>query len=289
MKTETINRLIGDLDDEALSCEFEAKASRPRKAFRFAAAAAALIVAAGAAFGIVNAASSNNGAKLPAQYAFMADTSVPKDAVLPPVQVGGGSSDARYLKNYDLAQMYEAADAVCMVTIRNWLSETKVGTYFEAEVERVYKGELPETIVIFQMGNSEYHMEDSPLYTYGDKLLVGLIPWKHSIYPGAYDIVGTDIAMLYAAASDEGGVYLIDHRGVMSMETEQNIKDHPFTNYASDEKLVNELLDYINSYDNAIYSELQGYYRTSDPSDTRYFHVYSLEQIESFFSEIGNN
>jgi hypothetical protein len=210
-------------------------------------------------------------------------------AVLPPAQTDGNTGEASYLRSYDIAQLYSGSPAVCLITIRSWLGENGAGTYFEAEVDRVYKGELPDTIVIFQMGNSNYQMEDSPLFTYGDKLLVGLTAWEHSDYDNAYDIVGSDIAMLYAAVSKAGETYLFDHRGVLSYNTERDVKEHTFANYADDNALVDELLDYMDAYDPAICSELRRYYHSSAAGGTMPLHIYSLDEMEAFFTEIGQN
>ena len=289
-----------DLDDRFVAETMQKKA-RPR-GVRFIAAATAALILVGAGFAAYKAlvpdlgkadentrqeadTSVNGGAK----YAFLADTSVPADAVLPPVQEGGDVADAMYLRSYDIAELYSASKAVCLVSIRNWLGENEAGTYFEADVERVYKGDLPDTIVLFQQGNSNYQMEGSPLYTYGDKLLVGLTPWTHSTYANAYDIVGTDIAMMYAAVSQDGEAYLFDHRGLLSYNTERDVKEHTFANYADDNALVDELLDFMDAYDPAICSELRRYYHSSAAGGTMPLHIYSLDEMEAFFTEIGQN
>ena len=288
MNKYQIASVIGEVDDELIT-ESGKNTVKRRSLLRWMAAAAALLIAVGAALTTAKALQKAEVPEVTAQYAFMSDTKVPKDAVLPPSQSHGDISEARYLRSYDISQMYDAAEAVCIVTIRDWIGEDRVHTYFEAKVERTYKGELPETVLISQTGNSEYQMDGSPLFTYGDKLLVGLIPRRNSTYPGAYEIVGTDIAMLYAAMAEDGEVYLLDHQGMLSYETERNM-DRAFTDHSSDEALVNELLKYIGKYDKAICDEIQCHY-TFDPDAEEFklpYSIYSLDEIEAFMAEKGN-
>lgn len=280
MNNEKLYALSGQIDDRFVE-ETMGPAPRRTQYLRYLAAAAAVLSVLGAAFWIARAG-------LDQKVEVNDPETTPKAtqaAVLPPAQTEGNTGEASYLRSYDIAQLYSGSPAVCLITIHSWLGENGAGTYFEAEVDRVYKGELPDTIVIFQMGNSNYQMEDSPLFTYGDKLLVGLTAWEHSDYDNAYDIVGSEIAMLYAAVSKAGETYLFDHRGVLSYNTERNLKERSFTNYASDAELVGELLDSIGAYDAAICVELRMYYNSSKSGDPRPLHIYSLEEIEAFFAE----
>ncbi|MBR3383527.1 MAG: hypothetical protein IKG85_10910, partial [Clostridia bacterium] len=74
--------------DPALIERSEKRKDPARTVRRIAAAAAALLLVFGAAFGVAKAAGAKEQAKLPEKFAFMADTEVPKDAVLPPSHDG---------------------------------------------------------------------------------------------------------------------------------------------------------------------------------------------------------
>ncbi len=286
MKTETINRLIGDLDDEALSCEFEAKASRPRKAFRFAAAAAALLIVAGAAFGIAQAkALANNGEKLPAQYAFMADTSVPKDAVLPPARTGQLKSSAEYAGSYTIPSAYSEAEAVCLARVGNWLGENEYDSFFEAEPLVTYKGELPSSFILWELGNSKSTL-GTPVFTYGDVLLLFLIREDCEEYSGAYACIGGDLTMLYASVDNDGNAYLIDHRGIFSYKTSEEYPEIELADFGTNKLLVSELCSNMSVYDKFMADALERYCNVSindRPNVPFPLHVYSLEEFEDVF------
>lgn len=304
MNIEKIYAAAGELDESYIDETIRAKA-RPRIGRYIGAAAAALLMA-GLLFGITRIVgigespkpvgpdtqtTAQPGEETPGKYAFLADTEVPEDAVLPPVQTGGPVIEPGYVRGYDIAQLYEEAETVCVVTIRSWLGEDGAGTYYEAEVQRVYKGEPPEKTVIRQPGNSAAQMIGSPLFTYGDKILAGLVPIKDSRYPAAYELVGADIAMLYAAMAEDGGAYLIDHKGLLSYNTRQNVK-HKFTDRSFDRKLVNELLNYLGSFDKAICEEIRPHYEydRDNPKDGDFaqpYCIWPLEEVEEFFAGLA--
>lgn len=285
MTAERFNNIIGELGDDVLRCEFDHAPKRRSRLLRIAAAAAALLVCFGAAFGIAKAVgSSNNGINLPDQYAFLADTSVPKDAVLPPAQISDGNSDLSYAEILSIPALYSEAESVCMLTVKNWLGENNVGTFFEANVERVYKGELPDSIVLFQLGNSRYQMEDSPLFTYGDKLLLGLEEWDSSEFDNAYTSAGVDVSMFYAAVDGNGDCFLIDHRGLMSYYTELQCPELELNDHAGEKSLIDELIEYFNSFDKAFAQRLSEYAEEGIDKADFPMHVYSIESIEDLFS-----
>ena len=278
MNNEKLYALAGELDDRFIAETMKPRAAR-RRYLRYAAAAAALLLIFGAAFGVVKAAGAGN------------TPVVPKDAVLPPTQVASEISDLMYVRAYDMYSMYNRADAVCVLTIKNWLGEDDSGTYFEATVERLYKGDLPERIVLFQMGNSEYTLEDSPLFTYGDRILVGLIPWENDMYENAYDLVGTDSAMLYVAESENGEAYLVDHKGLLGMNNDRS-DSVILDNYADDSRLAYDIISQIEKNDPAIAKRLKEYFGAYYDDIAGFIgngmltpHIYSLDEVESTLND----
>lgn len=324
MKTETLCYAIGNIDERLIERAEKPVSRRPRY-LRYIAAAAAVLLIFGAAFGIAKAAGEgenkpeqnalvpetivpedavqpspeNSGTQLSEKYAFMADTTVPADAVLPPSQMGkdGSCFMPGHEDLLNIKRIYEESDVVCIVTIRDWLGETepKLYTFYEAKVEQIYKGEPAESIVVCQAGSSEGLFNSTPLFTYGDKLLLGLCRNEKRPYPNAYDIIGMETTVSYLATAEDGKVYVIDEVGEYSYWTRLECPELHFTNYADDQTLVKELYKDIANYDSA-FSKFhegywQGYYEDRETflHDTAGYapHVYSLEEIESFFSELN--
>ena len=119
-------------------------------------AAAALILVFGASFGIAKAASDARLQSEIAAYksaadavveseiaayrealgknAFLAETEVPEGAVLPIRQTGLQGGALHYVmgaspdKTRDLCEIFEESDAVCILTVRDWLGENKLYT-----------------------------------------------------------------------------------------------------------------------------------------------------------------
>lgn len=282
MNSRTLIESFGYIDPKFVE-RSERRTASGRVLTRFAAVAAALLLVLGAVFGVVKAAGEKT------------NSLIPKDAVLPPSQVGktddgsNHTSDTLYNRSYTLGEMYEEAESVALVKIGNWLGENDVGSYFEAEVEKIYKGDLPGTILIYQTGNSESILSGSPLYTYGDRILVGLKTWdREEKYQKSYQRVGADIAFLYAVEADEG-IYLIDHKGILSYRTALAEGENRFTNYADDDILVRKLLKTIAAIDKPISDELSEYYeeylhsKMIEREMDRPMRIYSIEEIENYF------
>ena len=296
MNTEELYAVAGGIDDSFI--DETVKPLRRRGYLRFAAAAAALLLAAGAALGIASAAK-NKGAKaldyawenLPAGYEFMADTAVPRNAALPKTQTADFEARAEYSQSYNIISAYESSEAVCLGTVKNCLGETDTGTYYEVKTQRLYKGDLPETFVLFSLGNSEATVKGAPLFTYGDQLLLFLTPWGHDGYEGSYDSTGADVTLLFAAASKDGGVYLIDRGGLLSYTTKQERPDIKLNNHGSDRELTDELIDYIETFDKATSAQLRTYRDVSlDQPELvpMKLHVYKLEDLESLFAQAND-
>ena len=297
MNSRDIISSMSFIDTELLE-RSENRVPKRRRAYRIAAAAAALLIVFGAAFGVAKAAGAKEPAALlnyawqalPEGFAFMADTEVPKEAVLPASQTGGAEFDAEYNCSYDIITAFEDSEAVCLAVVGNCLGETESGTYFDIKPEKIYKGVLPETFTLYQCANSEFTFEGSPLYTYGDKLLLFLIPWGRDGFDDSYETAGSDLTVLYAAVSEDGGVYLIDHKGVLSYLTGEQQPELKLANYACDSGLAEELFRYLDSFDKTIAHRLREYQRVSaeDPDNVPLpMHIYSVGEIEALFKDIG--
>ena len=282
MKTETINRLIGDLDDEALSCEFEAKASRPRKAFRFAAAAAALLIIAGAAFGIAKAAGSSNNGDRPG-------TVVPKEVVLPPAQVGTEGFLHSKVRAYSLTTALENSKAACIITVGSWLSEDHetTSTYFEAKVDEVISGSVPEHIVLCQYGDSEYTLRGSPLFTYGDKLLMFLkeVNWGSDKYENCYAPLGVDTSFFYIAETPDGARYAVNHNGLFSYRIELKDEGADFEDLAGDKAVSDAVISAIAEHDAAAAEVIAD--NAANSTNEFPIRIYRVNEIVDFINGIG--
>lgn len=210
-------RLIGDMDDPFAAGRAN---KRPRRMLpRVLAAAAALALVVGVLV-FTRSRSLHKEIHYAKGYEFMENNTVPADAVLPPERTGWPMS-LSYLKGYDFESAYAEAPYICIVTIGNWLMENDYCTYYEATVDRQFKGSLPEKIVVYQIGSTKNPSETIP-YRYGDTLLLYLSEWENTETENAYAIVGADICALYLAADNDGNVYYIDVKALMSIEAESN-------------------------------------------------------------------
>lgn len=180
--------------------------------------------------------------KLPEGLEFLSEVGVPNDAVLPP-SISAGNGKARYEKTYSIKEAYADSDAVCFVTIGNYLGQDDWSTDYEAEVETCLKGELPEVIRIRQF----VKLERTFPYSYGDKLLVFLTESKDSAYEDSFEVVGADISSMYAAVSKKGDVFLLDSRGIIGLRTLE--EDNSIHNFGNDARLSSELKEYLSSFD----------------------------------------
>ncbi len=246
-----------------------------RAPFRIAAVCAALLLIIGTTLLISHAVNSKR-----------LISAVPKEAVLPPSQTGSGNTaDALYNKYYSLSSLYEESEAVCIVKIGNWLSEDEFNSFFEASVERVFKGEPPQKIVICQGGNSSFIFEGSPLFTYGDRILVGLTKLECTDYECAFSMVGADIAFMYAAELGNGELYLVDHKGDLSNAVDEELGMDRFSDYSGNRALINDLIVKIGENDAVLAAYLKELFATNLEIDKP--RVFSLSEVENYFIEIG--
>ena len=249
MKTEEFAAAIGNINDGELILRSAERIEKPRKTWlRFAAAAAAILLVLGAVFAAV---------KLLPANAPRQEAAVPKEAVLPPARFGENNPAHPWGHTVFLSfsEFCFETYAVCEITIGDWIGDNGYCTYFEATVDKLYRGELPEKIKIYQAGCQDHTYENYPLFTYGDKLLVALKPWvlKEGFDDGfdrsnAYELCGGDIGVLHISRDKNGEKYLLDLSTMFSQTNE--IKGGPeFTNYGYNRKLLEELCENIAEYD----------------------------------------
>ena len=277
MTSETLISAIGNIDDTLLDRAARKRAAVRRPVWRYAvAAAAAVLLIFGAVFAAV---------KL-----FPVVGESPKDAVLPPVQWGKhGGSDTSYEKGFNFLTACEDSEAICRVRIGNWLGDNGTGTYYEAAVEKTYKGELPDKINIYQIGNQDWNLECSPLFTYGDELILFLIPWHCAEgyddgfdLPDCYELVGADQTDLYIFRADNGDEYLFDNKSILSYMSYEECPEIRFNNYTDDAELISELYKNMEPVDPAIAYNLIHHSEILWSEELAQRYVYSLEEFESF-------
>lgn len=235
-----------------------------------------------------------------------------KGDVLPPARWGaarGQQGWISYNKIYSFDTLYDDAEAVCLVTIGNWLGDNGTGTFFEARVDKLYKGSIPENIVVYQGASKEYTSFNYPVFTFGDKMLIG-VNKLNSVKDDFgindyYSITGGGMCVLYYAEDKAGNEYVFDNETLLSITT-LNETDIRFENRAvigydeegesiQNSKLLNELYDDLNARDHEL-AEMMMFHKNLYPGerwiDDVYYpgdpqhelYVYSLEELEAFFA-----
>lgn len=241
-------------------------------------------------------------------------TSSAKGDVLPPARWGINDAGPTLLGDgevLDFGTFYEDPEAVCLVTIGNWLGDNGSGTFIEAHIDKLYKGDLPETFVIYQDACQRFTHTNSPVFTYGDKMLIGVSehPYKVEGDLGLdkyYYIVGGALGTLYYAADKAGNEYVFDPEAMLSVNT-LRYTDIRFKNYSivgydgdgwsiEDTELLNELYEDMDSRDHEI-TEIIMYHKSmypgqgwrdgvyyGDDPDFHEIYLYSLKDLEAFFA-----
>lgn len=216
----------------------------------------------------------------------MADTCVPEDAALPP-KTAGFRGRASYARSYTFREAYEAADAVCIVSIRDHLGLDGRSCRSRAMIGKAYKGALPEAFTVVQ-----YLGRRPRPFRYGDKLLLFLKKCAHGEDTDEYEVLGANICQLYAAAAEDGSVYLIDLSGLLSLESfERDMANCPPNR---SELTVDGLPDPRGAEQTeqgrALLRELKKYVAKTDPAAARdpMCYVYRLEDAEALFDRFGS-
>ena len=283
MNNKDLFSSFGEIDESLVErSERAASRSRSRRAIKMiSAAAAALLITAGAAFGIVNAASSNNGDR--------PGTVVPKEVVLPPAQVGTEGFLHSKVRAYSLTTALENSKAACIITVGSWLSEDHetTSTYFEAEVDEVISGSVPEHIVLCQYGDSEYTLSGSPLFTNGDKLLVFLkeVNWGSDKYENCYAPLGVDTSFFYIAETPDGARYAVNHNGLFSYRIELKDDGAVFEDLAGDKAVSDAVISAIAEHDAAAAEVIAD--NAANSTNEFPIRIYRVNEIVDFINGIG--
>lgn len=317
MNADTIIDAIGDIDEElydrsaknlrtaAPKTEKRALGFNRKHVLRIAIAAALVIVI---GVGLMLTSSAKGDVLPPAQIeaapaeaakdpvkAWMEPAEIPADAVFAPVRKpdGFGSTCRDGECFYGYKSAFENADAVCLVTIEDWLSECFICTFFEASVDKVYKGELPDKIVIRQEANSDFSLYNTPLFTYGNKLLVFLTVWDSwdegvQRHDNAYAIMVYGTGYLIYAQDKAGNDYLIDQMGDISYRTKQT-KEAALTDQYSSE-LIGELIEYIDKQDGELAKSIELFTHDTDrleyDPEGRPMTILRFEDIDDLLTEL---
>lgn len=191
------------------------------------------------------------------------------DRVLPASRTGKGMSYGSIAADYaTISLIYEASDAVARVRIGNWLDENQYETYYQAEVIEVYKGTLPEEIIIQQDGTSRATFSGYPLFFHGEEKLIFLkktdisdfaSPEEAGPYTGtAYWIPGSYMGVFDCTTDDTGELYFADCFNAL------NFSGFELTDYSNDSTVVSQVYTQLDS----VYKrKIQGIYLVSELID----------------------
>ena len=119
------------------------------------------------------------------------------------------------------------ADAVAVVRVGSWVGEDleTCQTAYIATVETLYKGEIPETVLLLQSGMSEMYYSGYPLFTNGNELLVFLERSFYGDYGDVYACLGLYSTTYYVGRDDSGDAYIFGNKGTMS-ESLEGLKNY---------------------------------------------------------------
>ena len=151
---------------------------------------------------------------------------VPGDEViLPPCREGEIRYKTSWAHYPAVEEAVEAAEAVAVVTVGSWVGEDLGNgkTAYFAMVEKTYKGDLPETILLLQTGTSAETHYGTTLYSYGNELLVFLKPAGFEDYSDVYD--SGVLTAIPVGRDDSGAAYLFDGPEKM-MECFAGLENH---------------------------------------------------------------
>ncbi len=100
---------------------------------------------------------------------------IEEDIVRPPVRETDNKIHSMLLF-IPIEEYAEVADAIVRLKVGNWLGESYFydETYYFAEIIDVYKGDVPENIILSQVGTSRQTHSGFPLFTYGEELILFL-------------------------------------------------------------------------------------------------------------------
>ena len=111
------------------------------------------------------------------------------EPVLPPSRWGEMQIRSMFERYYSISDAFQEADAVARVTVGDWQGEDLHNwvTFFDADVQESYKGDLPRHFTLVQGGCSEASSPNYPLFINGTELLVFLKDYDGSGTMSAQD------------------------------------------------------------------------------------------------------
>ena len=205
----------------------------------------------------------------------------PEEIVVPPNRFGEKSASIMY--DFTFEEVAKAADAIAHVRVGNWLGYNNDNwtVSFEAEVITAYKGDIPQDFVLLQDGNEDSAINNFPLFTYGNELLLFLGKAESNdafgvtYYEDSYYIRGVHTTVYYVSQDSSGASY-----AVPSFSNYLH-KDEAFVNYAREATEVGsigmEVAQTLSASDPEVWSGAQ-----TPPR------VYSLDEIGNRAKEVSD-
>ena len=140
------------------------------------------------------------------------------EPVMPPSRWGEMQIRSMFERYYSISDAFQAADAVARVTVGDWQGEDLHNwvTFFDADVQESYKGDLPRHFTLVQGGCSEASSPNYPLFINGTELLVFLKDYDGS--GEKYHPITDYNTVLYAVYDENGHRYFLDSFGTMSAQ-----------------------------------------------------------------------
>ncbi|MBQ4641920.1 MAG: hypothetical protein IJB47_04845 [Oscillospiraceae bacterium] len=191
--------------------------------------------------------------------------------VLPPARWGNGMY-VSFSGQVSFEDALENADAIARIRIGDWLCEDTEGfeSFFEAEVLECIKGELPQTFVLAQFGNSIHSA--CLLFTYGNELFVFLERLKIEPFEALFE--NTDFQM-YATRGE--------YQSVFDVSYDKNGKRYYCDTYGAVGKGMDEYLPSLYETDRELFKEVYDYAMEDDPvrktAGRRYKYVFAEDDV----------
>lgn len=137
-----------------------------------------------------------------------------------PHQVGLKGQMSASVMGMELDTSFKDADIVAEVKIREWLGERQKGeelqkTIFRASLEKIFKNSIDNNlkeIKLIQDGNSDYTIENYPLFKNNDRLLLYLKKAVGEGYENTYWILGGHTG-IFRIINTDGKDYIVKQIG----------------------------------------------------------------------------
>ncbi len=193
-----------------------------------------------------------------------------EDWVQPPTRFGtDGIAHPSFAKNYaTFGAAFGEAKVVARVVVGDWIGDDGFLTYYKATVRECYKGEIPESIILFQDGFAEFTYQDYPLFTGGNEMLVFLNDAKSKDYDHGYWIIGSFMTFMDVGYDSDGNRYFADRFGNLGV-TVSGCK-----NYSSDKSVEDAVCKYIFENDPAL-------------AEYQYAYIFSEEDMDKYFDGLN--